>query len=67
MEENWFLESYQKVNGMAASFVKHMEVAVKLAHEDENSMILFSGIFISKLEINSMYSRNYLIFHFFYK
>jgi len=42
-ESEWFLESYQKVEGEAASFVEHIRLGVLAAVADPEAMLLFSG------------------------
>ncbi|KAF8047417.1 hypothetical protein N665_3047s0005 [Sinapis alba] len=42
-EESWFLESYQKHPGQAATFLSHIEKGVEAAGKDDESLLLFSG------------------------
>ncbi|XP_057750390.1 uncharacterized protein C57A10.07 [Arachis stenosperma] len=42
-EDSWFLESYQKNPGQAATFVKHIQEGIEIAARDENALLLFSG------------------------
>lgn len=42
-EESWFLESYQKNPGQAATFVSHIEEGIKVADRDDVALLLFSG------------------------
>lgn len=42
-EESWFLESYQKNPGQAATFVSHIEEGVRIADRDDVALLLFSG------------------------
>ncbi|XP_026394955.1 uncharacterized protein C57A10.07-like [Papaver somniferum] len=42
-EDSWYLESYQKHPGQAASFLSHIKEAVEIAARDEGSLLLFSG------------------------
>ncbi|KAL5703625.1 hypothetical protein ACHQM5_022154 [Ranunculus cassubicifolius] len=42
-EESWFLESYQKHPGQAATFLMHIKEGVEIAAEDEGALLLFSG------------------------
>ncbi|XP_052191330.1 uncharacterized protein C57A10.07-like [Diospyros lotus] len=42
-EESWFLQSYQKHPGQAASFVTHIEEGVEIAAKDNEALLLFSG------------------------
>ncbi|WZZ68128.1 hypothetical protein YC2023_079498 [Brassica napus] len=42
-EESWFLESYQKHPGQAATFLSHIEKGVEAAGRDDESLLLFSG------------------------
>ncbi|XP_042481337.1 uncharacterized protein C57A10.07 [Macadamia integrifolia] len=42
-EDSWFLESYQKQPGQAATFLAHIEEGVETAAKDEGAMLLFSG------------------------
>lgn len=42
-EESWFLESYQKHPGQAATFLSHIEEGVEAAGKDEEALLLFSG------------------------
>lgn len=42
-EASWFLESYQKNPGQAATFVQHIRAGVLSAASDENALLLFSG------------------------
>lgn len=42
-EDSWFLESYQKHKGQAATFVAHIEEGVEVAAKDGEALLLFSG------------------------
>ncbi|KAL8171935.1 hypothetical protein V2J09_023739 [Rumex salicifolius] len=42
-EESWFLESYQKHPGQAATFIDHIKEGVETAAKDGASLLLFSG------------------------
>ncbi|XP_028555426.1 uncharacterized protein C57A10.07 [Dendrobium catenatum] len=42
-EDSWFLEPYQKHPGQAATFIAHIKEGVKIAAQDENALLLFSG------------------------
>lgn len=42
-EDAWFLESYQKNRGQAATFVAHMKEGVEITAKDDDALILFSG------------------------
>lgn len=42
-EDSWFLESYQKHPGQAASFVTHIQEGVEIAAKDDGALLLFSG------------------------
>ncbi|XP_058724585.1 uncharacterized protein C57A10.07-like [Vicia villosa] len=42
-EDSWFLESYQKNPGQAATFVKHIEEGIEIVDKDEAALLLFSG------------------------
>lgn len=42
-EDAWYLESYQKHPGQAATFVEHIEKGVELAANDDEALLLFSG------------------------
>ncbi|KAF5809498.1 hypothetical protein HanXRQr2_Chr04g0157841 [Helianthus annuus] len=42
-EDSWFLESYQKNAGQAATFVAHIKEGVESAVRDEEALLLFSG------------------------
>ncbi|XP_057468895.1 uncharacterized protein C57A10.07-like [Actinidia eriantha] len=42
-ENSWFLESYQKHPGQAATFVTHIEEGVEIASKDSEALLLFSG------------------------
>lgn len=42
-EDSWFLESYQKHAGQAASFVTHIKEGVEIAAKDDAALLLFSG------------------------
>lgn len=42
-EESWFLESYQKNPGQAATFVTHIQEGVEIAARDDSALLLFSG------------------------
>uniref|UniRef100_A0A5B7BJ72 DUF218 domain-containing protein n=1 Tax=Davidia involucrata TaxID=16924 RepID=A0A5B7BJ72_DAVIN len=42
-EDSWFLESYQKHPGQAATFVTHIQEGVEIAAKDDEALLLFSG------------------------
>ncbi|GMH22299.1 hypothetical protein Nepgr_024142 [Nepenthes gracilis] len=42
-EGSWFLESYQKHPGQAATFLTHIQEGVEAAAKDEDALLLFSG------------------------
>lgn len=42
-EDSWFLESYQKHPGQAATFVAHIKEGVDVAGKDGSALLLFSG------------------------
>ncbi|XP_027333970.1 uncharacterized protein C57A10.07 [Abrus precatorius] len=42
-EDSWFLESYQKNPGQAATFVTHIYKGVEIAARDDSALLLFSG------------------------
>lgn len=42
-EDSWFLESYQKHPGQAATFLSHIQQGVEAAAKDDESLLLFSG------------------------
>jgi len=42
-EDSWFLESYQKNPGQAATFLSHIQEGVEAAAKDDESLLLFSG------------------------
>lgn len=42
-EDSWFLESYQKHPGQAATFVDHIRRGVEIAADDDDALLLFSG------------------------
>lgn len=42
-EDSWFLESYQKHPGQAATFVRHIQEGVEIATKDDATLLLFSG------------------------
>lgn len=42
-EDSWFLESYQKNPGQAATFLTHIKEGVEIAARDESALLLFSG------------------------
>lgn len=42
-EDAWFLESYQKHKGQAATFVSHIQRGVEIAENDNGALLLFSG------------------------
>jgi hypothetical protein len=42
-EDSWFLESYQKNPGQAATFVRHIQEGVDIAAKDDAALLLFSG------------------------
>lgn len=43
VEDSWFLESYQKHPGQAATFLLHIKEGVEIAAKDEGALLLFSG------------------------
>lgn len=42
-ENSWYLESYQKHPGQAATFVTHIKEGVEVAAKDDEALLLFSG------------------------
>lgn len=42
-ESSWFLESYQKHPGQAATFLDHIKDGVEVAAKDNQALLLFSG------------------------
>eukprot|EP00262_Sarcandra_glabra_P009421 TRINITY_DN23801_c0_g1_i1.p1 TRINITY_DN23801_c0_g1~~TRINITY_DN23801_c0_g1_i1.p1 ORF type:complete len:347 (+),score=40.37 TRINITY_DN23801_c0_g1_i1:162-1202(+) len=42
-EDSWFLESYQKHPGQAATFLMHIKEGVEVTAKDEGALLLFSG------------------------
>ncbi|XP_065880671.1 uncharacterized protein C57A10.07 isoform X2 [Euphorbia lathyris] len=42
-EDSWFLESYQRHPGQAATFVTHIQEGVDVAAKDSKALLLFSG------------------------
>lgn len=42
-EDSWFLESYQKHPGQAATFVTHIKDGVDITANDNEALLLFSG------------------------
>ncbi|RWR90177.1 Rossmann-like protein alpha/beta/alpha sandwich [Cinnamomum micranthum f. kanehirae] len=42
-EESWFLETYQKHPGQAATFLMHIKEGIQIAAKDERALLLFSG------------------------
>ncbi|KAL1193047.1 hypothetical protein V5N11_036344 [Cardamine amara subsp. amara] len=42
-EDSWFLETYQKNPGQAATFLSHIQEGVEAAGKDDESLLLFSG------------------------
>jgi hypothetical protein len=42
-EDSWFLESYQKHPGQAATFVAHIQEGVEIVSKDDGALLLFSG------------------------
>lgn len=42
-EDSWFLESYQKHPGQAATFLAHIKEGVEIAGKDDGALLLFSG------------------------
>ncbi|CAA3015201.1 uncharacterized protein C57A10.07-like [Olea europaea subsp. europaea] len=42
-EDSWFLESYQRHPGQAATFVTHIRKGVEIAANDDEALLLFSG------------------------
>ncbi|RWR84186.1 Rossmann-like protein alpha/beta/alpha sandwich [Cinnamomum micranthum f. kanehirae] len=42
-EDSWFLESYQKHPGQAATFLMHIKEGIGIAAKDERALLLFSG------------------------
>ncbi|KAL3504369.1 hypothetical protein ACH5RR_034210 [Cinchona calisaya] len=42
-EDAWFLESYQKHMGQAATFVSHIQKGVEITGRDDAALLLFSG------------------------
>ncbi|KZV23181.1 hypothetical protein F511_05020 [Dorcoceras hygrometricum] len=42
-EDAWYLESYQKHPGQAATFIKHIQNGVEITANDDKALLLFSG------------------------
>lgn len=42
-EDSWFLESYQKHPGQAATFVTHIKEGIEIVAKDNGALLLFSG------------------------
>eukprot|EP01018_Ginkgo_biloba_P019225 Gb_01467 [translate_table: standard] len=42
-ENSWFLESYQKHPGQAATFLQHIRAGIESAAKDDEALLLFSG------------------------
>ncbi|OIW17061.1 hypothetical protein TanjilG_15644 [Lupinus angustifolius] len=42
-EDSWFLESYQKNPGQAATFVTHIQEGVEIVAKDDSALLVFSG------------------------
>lgn len=42
-EDSWFLESYQKHPGQAATFLAHIEEGIEATAKDDGALLLFSG------------------------
>ena len=42
-EDSWFLESYQRNPGQAATFLTHIKEGVEIAARDDSALLLFSG------------------------
>ncbi|KAG8389806.1 hypothetical protein BUALT_Bualt01G0016800 [Buddleja alternifolia] len=42
-EDSWYLESYQKHPGQAATFVMHIQKGIEIAANDDDALLLFSG------------------------
>ncbi|WCJ43415.1 hypothetical protein M5689_024153 [Euphorbia peplus] len=42
-EDSWFLETYQRHPGQAATFVSHIQGGVDVASKDSTTLLLFSG------------------------
>ncbi|KAI0644516.1 hypothetical protein C8Q79DRAFT_1011555 [Trametes meyenii] len=42
-EDQWVLEPYQRGGGRIQAFFKHIVTAADLAHQDEHSLLVFSG------------------------
>ncbi|KAE8724191.1 pleckstrin-like proteiny domain-containing family A member 8-like [Hibiscus syriacus] len=42
-EDSWFLESYQKNPGQAATFVAHIKEGIESTSQDDEALLLFSG------------------------
>ncbi|KAF7984264.1 hypothetical protein HWV62_16108 [Athelia sp. TMB] len=42
-EDQWLLEPYQKGGGRIDAFVSHIARGAELAHQDEHSLLIFSG------------------------
>ncbi len=42
-ESDWFLLDYQKHVGLPQTIVAHIQEGIRLASEDENSLLIFSG------------------------
>jgi len=42
-EEVWFLLDYQKGKGLPQAIVSHIQAGIQAAHEDTESLLIFSG------------------------
>lgn len=42
-EDSWFLESYQRNPGQAATFLMHIKEGIEIVDRDEDALLLFSG------------------------
>ena len=42
-EKSWFLESYQKHLGQAATFLAHIKEGINVSAKDDQALLLFSG------------------------
>ncbi|KAH7510875.1 hypothetical protein FEM48_ZijujUnG0075400 [Ziziphus jujuba var. spinosa] len=42
-EDSWFLETYQKNPGQAATFLAHIQEGIEIAAKDDAALLLFSG------------------------
>lgn len=42
-EEVWFLLDYQKGKGLPQAIVAHLQAGIRQAHEDPESLLIFSG------------------------